>query len=77
MKQMRVVGLPDRVVRRGVQDYYRAYAQRSKWAREKLLLDTELSKYDKSLEDRWGKKARRRAHRWVNSYRDGEQNIGL
>ncbi len=56
VKQMRVVGLPDRVVRRGVQDYYRAYAQRSKWAREKFLLDTGLSKYDKSLEDRCERK---------------------
>ena len=56
VKQMRVVGLPDRVVQRGAQDYYRAYAQRSKWAREKLLLDTELSKYDNRLEDRWERK---------------------
>ena len=56
VKQMRVVGLSDSVVRRGAQDYYRAFAQRSKWARERLLLDTELSKHDAKLEDRWGRK---------------------
>ena len=56
VKQMRAVGLSDSVVRRGVQDYYRAFAQRSKWARERLLLDTELSKHDAKLEDRWERK---------------------
>ena len=56
VKQMRVVGLSDSVVRRGVQDYYRAFAQRSKWARERLLLDTELSRHDAKLEDLWERK---------------------
>lgn len=56
VRQMRVVNLPDRIVRRGVEDYYRASAQRSKWARENLLLDEELGKYDAQLEDRWGRK---------------------
>ena len=56
VQQMRVVGLSDSVIRRGAQDYYRAFAQRSKWARERLLLDTELSRYDAKLEDRWERK---------------------
>ena len=56
VRQMRLVELPDSVVRRGAQDYYRAFAQRSKWARERLLLDTELSRFDEKLEDLWGRK---------------------
>ena len=56
IRQMRVVELSDRVVQRSAQDYYRAFAQRSKWAREKLLLDAELSKYDANLKDRWERK---------------------
>lgn len=56
VRQMRVVGMPDRIVQRGVEDFYRASAQRSKWARENLLLDEELGKYDAGLEDRWGRK---------------------
>ena len=56
VQQMRIVGLSDSVVRRGAQDYYRAFAQRSKWARERLLLDRELSRYDEKLEDRWERK---------------------
>lgn len=55
VRQMRIVGMIDGVVKRGVQDYYRAYAQRSKWARENLLLDEELGKYDAHLEDRWAR----------------------
>ena len=55
VRQMRVVGIPDRIVQRGVEDYYRASAQRSKWARENLLLDEELGRYDSSLEDRWAR----------------------
>ncbi len=56
VRQMRVVGILDGVVKRGAQDYYRAFAQRSKWARENLLLDDELGKYDAKLIDSWGRK---------------------
>lgn len=37
-----------------VRDFYRAYSQRSRWARENLLLDGEAEKYDRSLEEAWG-----------------------
>jgi len=53
VRQMRVVAMPDSIVRRGAEDFYRASAQRSKWARENLLLDEDLGKYDAGLEDRW------------------------
>ena len=56
VRQMRVIGMSDRIVRRGAQDYYRAFAQRSKWARENLILDSDLGKYDADLADRWGRK---------------------
>ena len=56
VRQMRAVDLPDSVVLRGARDYYRAFAQRSKWAREHLLLDSELGMYDANLKDRWERK---------------------
>lgn len=56
VRQMRIVGMPDSIVQRGAEDYYRASAQRSKWARENLLLDEELGDYDSELEDRWARK---------------------
>ena len=56
VRQMRVVGLLDRTVRRGVRDFYRSSAQRSKWARENLLLDGESDRYDATLHDHWERK---------------------
>ncbi len=56
VKQMRAVNLNERAIHRGVQDFYRASAQRSKWARENLLLDGEASKYDSDLRDRFERK---------------------
>jgi hypothetical protein len=57
VRQMRIIDLGDRAVRRGVQDFYRASAQRAKWARESLLLDGESSRFDAALHDRWERKA--------------------
>jgi len=56
VRQMRIVGMSDSVVQRGARDFYRASAQRSKWARESLLLDGETSKYDEKLQDRWARR---------------------
>lgn len=56
VRQMRIVGLSDGTVRRGVRDFYRSSAQRSKWARENLLLDGETESYDASLQDKWSRK---------------------
>ena len=56
VKQMRAVKLNERALKRGVQDYYRASAQRSKWARENLLLDGESAKYDATLQDQFERK---------------------
>jgi len=56
VKQMRAVKLNEPAVHRGVQDFYRAAAQRSKWARENLLLDGEAAKYDSGLRDRFERK---------------------
>lgn len=56
VRQMRVLELPNSMVERGAGDYYKAYAQRSKWARESLILDDELARFDAKLSDRWERK---------------------
>lgn len=56
VRQMRVIDLADNIIRRAVRDYYRSSAQRSKWARESLLLDGETESYDEKLQDRWARK---------------------
>jgi hypothetical protein len=53
VKQMRLVQLPETTIQRGIRDFYRSKAQRSKWAREGLLLDGEASRFDARLQDQW------------------------
>ncbi len=53
IRQMALVQLGDVEVRATVHDYYRAFEQRSRWAREHLLLDGEADRYDRDLQDAW------------------------
>ena len=53
VKQMHLVDIGDKEQNASVFDYYRAYQQRSRWARENLLLDGETDRYDRSLVDAW------------------------
>jgi len=55
VRQIRAVGVSDPLVKIAVRDYYRASAQRSRWARENLLLDGEAALYDRELVDRWNR----------------------
>lgn len=56
VKQMRLIQLPDRTVQRGIRDFYRSNAQRSRWARENLLLDGDVTRYEAKLRDQWERK---------------------
>ncbi|RMC30128.1 hypothetical protein C9E81_22085 [Paracoccus alkanivorans] len=56
VRQLRAIQIADRHIESAVYDYYRAYAQRSKWARENLILENELGDYDRKLEDSWQRK---------------------
>lgn len=51
--QMNLIDVSKVEMRAAALDYYRAYAQRSLWARENLLLDRETDKYDFDLWDVW------------------------
>ena len=53
IRQMNFVHVSENEVRATVHDYYRAYEQRSRWARENLLLDGEADRYDRGLRDAW------------------------
>jgi hypothetical protein len=53
VRQMRLIQLQDNVIKRGIQDFYRSNTQRSRWARENLLLDGEVAKYERKLQDQW------------------------
>ena len=53
MRQLRLVDVSEQEVGATVFDYYRAYEQRSRWARKNLLLDGEAENYDRTLLDAW------------------------
>lgn len=53
VRQMKLVDASQPSVHAAVRDYYRAFTQRSRWAREKLLLDGDANRYDGSLIDAW------------------------
>ncbi len=53
IQQLRLIEEGNAVLRRAIKNYYRAYQQRSSWAREELLLPNELEDYEKRLIDEW------------------------
>jgi hypothetical protein len=53
VRQLREIGVSSARIRNAILDYYRAYEQRSAWARENLLVSGELEDYEDRLEDEW------------------------
>ena len=53
--QLRDLQVNVRRIESAIVDYYRAFEQRSKWVREELLLDEELSQYETRLVSEWSK----------------------
>lgn len=57
VRQMRLVDVKDKHAASAVEDYYRAFTQRSEWARKDLLLDEEAKDYDFTLKDAFQREA--------------------
>lgn len=53
--QLREIGLSSSRIRSAILDYYRAYEQRSAWAREHLLVSGEVEEYEDRLTDEWSR----------------------
>lgn len=53
VRQLRLVGVGTKRLGRAKHDYYRAFEQRSRWAREKLIFDDEIASYDRRLREEW------------------------
>jgi hypothetical protein len=51
--QLRLVALGSERLRKCIYDHNRAFAQRSRWQRDKLLEVGELSRYDRELKEAW------------------------
>lgn len=53
--QLREIGISSNRIRSAILDYYRAFEQRSAWARESLLVSGEVEEYEDCLADEWNR----------------------
>lgn len=53
--QLREIGISSNRIRNAILDYYRAFEQRSEWARENLLVSGEIEDYEDRLVDEWSR----------------------
>lgn len=53
--QLREIGISSNRIRSAILDYYRAFEQRSAWARENLLVSGEVEEYEDRLADEWNR----------------------
>lgn len=53
VRQLEAIGLADNRIGWAKRDYYRAFAQRSKWTREHVVLDDELERFESTLIEEW------------------------
>ena len=78
VKQLRMITLGSRRIENAILDYYRAFQQRSRWAREDLLMGNELASYEARLVDEWQRRllAREDDASSMERTEDAEQEIG-
>ena len=53
--QLRNIGISSNRIRSAILDYYRAFEQRSAWARKNLLVSGEVEEYEDRLADEWSR----------------------
>jgi hypothetical protein len=53
VRQLRDIDVGLTRIEKAILDYYRAYEQRSRWAREELLVGDEVESYERRLIDEW------------------------
>lgn len=56
VKQLELISLNESYIKKAISDYYKAYSQRSRWIREKLVFFDELESYENKLKDEWERK---------------------
>lgn len=51
--QLRAIGVGGNRIEHAKRDYYRAFAQRSQWVREHVVLDGEIARFETALVEEW------------------------
>lgn len=68
VRQMESLTISNARIRHAVIDYYRAFEQRTKWAKDSLLIDEELNNYECLLKEAW--------ERYIEELKDEEEYLG-
>jgi hypothetical protein len=55
VEQLRAIGIKPNRIQHAIHDYYRAFEQRSSWARENVLLEGEVVDYEERIIDEWSR----------------------
>jgi hypothetical protein len=55
VEQLRALDLPEKRIEFAIVDYYRAFEQRSSWARENLVVSGEIEEYEDRLVEEWAR----------------------
>lgn len=55
VRQMHEIGISSNRIRSAILDYYRAFEQRSAWARENLIVSGEIEEYEDRLAEEWSR----------------------
>ncbi|WP_206542362.1 ABC-three component system protein [Sphingomonas sanguinis] len=74
VEQLRALDLSATRIRNAIIDYYRAFEQRSSWARESLLISGEIEEYEDRLVDEWSR-YRELAFEQLNDNGSDEANL--
>lgn len=53
VQQLRAIGMPTDSLELAILDFYRAFSQRSHWARVNVLVNGEMAKFEQRLVDEW------------------------
>lgn len=53
VEQLRAIGIKPERIQNAIYDYYRAFEQRSSWARENVLLEGEVEEYEDRITEEW------------------------
>lgn len=71
VQQLRAIGMPTESLELAILDFYRAFSQRSHWARVNVLVGGEMKKFERRLCEEW-----KRAKAWIKvSESDSEEQL--
>lgn len=73
VRQLRLIAVGSKRVELAIRDYYRAYEQRSKWAREDLLVNGEIENYERELIEAWEPRFEAAKDELVDGCPDGDK----